>query len=137
MSDQKLSGHCYCGAVKFEISGESDWVGHCHCESCRRHSGSVMTTFAGFRPEQVKFTAAMPNRFATEDGVTRSFCGRCGSPVAYELESRPDEIHLQLGLFDDLERLVPQDHSFLGEEVSWLHADEHLPESNFSAAGNP
>lgn len=137
MSEQKLGGHCYCGAVKFEIDGKSDWVGHCHCESCRRHSGSVMTTFAGFRPEQVKFTAAMPNRFATEDGVTRSFCGRCGSPVAYELESRPDEIHLQLGLFDDLERLVPQDHSFLGEKVSWLHADEHLPESDFSAAGDP
>lgn len=137
MSDQHLSGHCYCGAVKFEIDGESDWVGHCHCESCRRHSGSVMTTFAGFRPEQVNFTAAMPNRFTTEDGVTRSFCGRCGSPVAYELESRPDEIHLQLGLFDDLERLVPQDHSFLGEKVSWLHVDEHLPESDFSAPGNP
>jgi hypothetical protein len=91
-----------------------------------------MTTFAGFRPEQVKFTAAMPNRFTTDDGVTRSFCGRCGSPVAYELENRPNEIHLQLGLFDDLERLVPQDHSFLGEKVSWLHADEHLPESDFS-----
>jgi len=136
MSDQKLSGHCYCGAVKFEISGESDWVGHCHCESCRRHSGSVMTTFAGFRPEQVNFTATNPGRFTTDDGVTRSFCGRCGSPVAYELESRPDEIHLQLGLFDDLERLVPQDHSFLGEKVSWLHIDEHLPESDFSAPGN-
>lgn len=92
-----------------------------------------MTTFAGFRPEQVNFTATNPNRFTTDDGVTRSFCGRCGSPVAYELESRPDEIHLQLGLFDDLERLVPQDHSFLEEKVSWLHADEHLPESDFSA----
>ncbi len=133
MSKQTLSGHCYCGAIKFEISGKSDWVGHCHCESCRRHSGSVMTTFAGFRPEQVKFTATLPSRFTTDDGVTRRFCGRCGSPVAYELDSRPDEIHLQLGLFDDLELLAPQDHSFLREKVSWLRVDEHLPESDFSA----
>ena len=86
-----------------------------------------MTTFAGFKPAKVNFTAEEPRQFTTADGVTRSFCGRCGSPVAYESGDRPDEIHLQLGLFDDLERLVPEDHSFLEEKVSWLHADEHLP----------
>ena len=127
MSETKLSGHCYCGAVKFEISGESDWIGHCHCESCRRQSGSVMTTFAGFREEQVTFTGAIPNHYSTGDGVTRSFCGQCGSPVAYQSSDRP-EIHLHLGLFDDLELLTPQDHSFMNEKPSWLHADEHLPE---------
>ncbi|MGB5329949.1 MAG: GFA family protein [Gammaproteobacteria bacterium] len=133
MSEPKLSGHCYCGAVKFEIDGKSDWVGHCHCESCRRQSGSVMTTFAGFKLDQVKFTAAMPNRFITADGVTRSFCGQCGSPISYEYTGRPDEIHMQLGLFDDLEPLAPDDHSFLQEKPSWLHADEHLPESKWVA----
>ena len=45
--------------------------------------------------------------------------------------SRPDEIHLQLGLFDDLESLAPSNHSFLNEKVSWLHADEYLPESGW------
>jgi hypothetical protein len=130
MSETKLSGHCYCGAVKFEVSGESDWIGHCHCESCRRQSGSVMTTFAGFREDQVIFTGAIPNRYSTDDGVIRSFCGQCGSPVAYQSSDRP-EIHLQLGLFDDLELLIPQDHSFKNEKPSWLHADEHLPESGW------
>lgn len=128
MSEANLSGHCYCGAVKFEISGESHWIGHCHCESCRRYSGSVMTSFAGFRLDQVRFTGATPGRYTTEDGVTRSFCARCGSAVAFESVNRPDEIHLQLGLFDDLERTVPQNHSFYEEKVSWLHADEHLPQ---------
>ncbi len=127
MDTDKITGHCYCGAVRFEIDGDSDWVGHCHCESCRRASGSVMTTFAGFRHDQVMFTGDQPQRFETIDGVTRSFCGLCGSPVAYENADAPDEIHLQLGLFDDLEPLVPQNHSFLDEKPSWLRADEHLP----------
>ena len=131
MSEARASGHCYCGAVRFEISGKSSWIGHCHCESCRRASGSVMTTFAGFHPDQVVFTGAMPHRYTTEDGVTRSFCGQCGSPVAYEQARRDDEIHLQLGLFDDLEPLAPENHSFLEEKVSWLHADEHLPASGW------
>ena len=132
MPEKKLTGHCYCGEVKFEVYGESDWVGHCHCESCRRQTGSVMTTFAGFRLEQVSFTGAMPSQYASGDGVTRSFCGRCGSPVAYQSNDRADEIHLHLGLFDDLELLPPRDHSFLDEKVSWLRADEHLPESGWS-----
>jgi hypothetical protein len=132
MSETKLSGHCYCGAVTFEISGESYWIGHCHCESCRRQSGSVMTSFAGFRQDQVIFTGAMPIRHTSDDGVTRSFCGQCGSPVAYESSDRPNIIHLQLGLFDDLEPLKPMDHSFLNEKPSWLHADEHLPQSGWS-----
>jgi len=132
MSETKLSGHCYCAAVRFEVSGESDWIGHCHCESCRRQTGSVMTTFAGFRQHQVIFTGAMPNRYHSSDGVTRSFCGQCGSPVAYQSDDRPDEIHLHLGLFDDLEPLTPSDHSFINEKPGWLHADEHLPESSWS-----
>lgn len=132
MSEVNTSGHCYCGAVTFQVTGESDWIGHCHCESCRRQSGSVMTTFAGFKHEQVIFTGAMPNRHSSDDGVTRSFCGQCGSPIAYESTDSPGEIHLQLGLFDDLEPLVPRDHSFLNEKPSWLHADEHLPASSWS-----
>ena len=131
MSENSLSGHCYCGAIAFEIDGQSDWIGHCHCESCRRASGSVMTTFAGFRHDQVRFTGAKPNRFSSGDGVTRSFCGRCGSPVSYESEDQPDSIHLHLGLFDDLEPLAPEDHSFRNEKPGWLHADEDLPDSGW------
>ena len=132
MSEHKLGGHCYCGAVRFEIEGESEWIGHCHCESCRRASGSVMTTFAGFRPEQVLFSGATPSRYTTADGVTRSFCGQCGSPVSFEVDSRPDEIHLHLGLFDDLEQTVPTNHSFIEEKPNWLHADEHLPNQDWN-----
>jgi hypothetical protein len=131
MSDQKLTGHCYCGAVTFEIVGDSDWVGHCHCESCRRASGSVMTTFAGFKPEKVTFTSAKPSSFSPGNGVTRSFCGRCGSPVAYENVDMPREIHLYLGLFDDIDRLPARNHSFRNEKASWLQADEQLPDSDW------
>ncbi len=135
MSGTTYTGHCYCGAVSFEVSGESSWVGHCHCESCRRASGSVMTTFAGFGLDQVAFTGAEPQRFVTDDGVTRHFCARCGSPVAYQNRDSPGEIHLQLGLFDEPDRLPPRDHSFREEKVGWLQADEHLPDSGWTPPG--
>jgi len=127
MSYSNLSGHCYCGAVKFETSGQPVWVGHCHCESCRRASGSVMTSFATYHLDKVIFTGEKPARFPTEDGVVRSFCGHCGSPVAYESSDKKNQIDLHLGLFDDLEQIKPQDHTHYAEKVSWLQSDEHLP----------
>ena len=131
MNHSRLSGHCYCGAVSFEIDGSADWVGHCHCESCRRASGSVMTTFAGFDKAQVNFTGAEPSQYDTEDGVTRLFCGQCGSPIAYQNADKPEDIHLQLGLFNDINQLPPEDHSFRNEKASWLSADEQLPDSGW------
>ena len=128
MSNAINSGHCYCGAVRFEVSGEPIWIGHCHCESCRRASGSVMTTLASFNTDQVKFTGTLPVNVAnhpTDDGVVRSFCGKCGSPVAYGPNG--NEINLQLGLFNDLLQLKPQKHFYYDEKVDWLKADEHLP----------
>ena len=91
-----------------------------------------MTTFAGFNREQVIYTGAMPNRYSPGNGVTRSFCGQCGSSIAYENTGEANSIHLHLGLFDDLEPLIPQDHSFREEKASWLQADEHLPDSKWS-----
>ncbi len=132
MSCSNLSGHCYCGAVKFEASGEPIWVGHCHCESCRRASGSVMTSFATYLLDKVVFTGAMPTRFPTDDGVVRSFCGQCGSPVAYESTEKENQIDLHLGLFDDLEQIKPRNHTFYAEKVSWLQADDHLPKNTGS-----
>ena len=132
MSCSNLSGHCYCGAVKFEASGEPIWVGHCHCESCRRASGSVMTSFATYLLDKVVFTGAMPTRFPTDDSVVRSFCGQCGSPVAYESTEKENEIDLHLGLFDDLEQIKPRNHTFYAEKVSWLQADDHLPKNTGS-----
>ena len=128
MSNAINSGHCYCGAVRFEASGDPIWIGHCHCDSCRRASGSVMTTLASFNTDQVEFTGTLPVSKAnhpTDDGVIRSFCGKCGSPVAYG--PNDNVINLQLGLFNDPLQLKPQKHFFYDNKVDWLKADEHLP----------
>ena len=45
MSEITMGGHCYCGAVSFEVSGKSDWVGHCHCHVCRGQTGAAFATF--------------------------------------------------------------------------------------------
>jgi hypothetical protein len=88
-----------------------------------------MTTLASYNTDQVKFTGTLPVSEAnhpSNDGVIRSFCGKCGSPVAYGPNG--NVINLQLGLFNDPLQLKPQKHFFYDNKVNWLKADEHLLE---------
>ena len=39
-------GGCQCGAVRYEVEGDSLRVGLCHCTDCRKTSGSAFTLFA-------------------------------------------------------------------------------------------
>ena len=127
MSQSKLRGHCYCGAVRFIINGEPKGSAHCHCESCRRHSASVVATFASFNLDQVNFTHTKPASYQPGNGVKRSFCGECGSPVSYQSDQLKDEIHLYLGIFDHPENIRPQGHVFYREHIAWLNIDDGLP----------
>lgn len=126
---KSATGHCYCGAVRFEVSGDPLWVSHCHCESCRRHTGSVITTTAGYYRDQLSHKASLPASTVTDDGVKRSFCGTCGSPISYESthERYQNQVYLYLGIFDQPEKIQPQDHVFYAERVSWFHVGDNLP----------
>jgi len=125
----KQQGHCYCGSVSFEISGDPVKVAHCHCESCRRSLGAAMVTSAGYFPKQFQLTGKEPQKFETDDGVTRTFCGRCGSSVSYQRE-KSKYIFIYLGLFDNPENLKPEVHMMYSEKVSWMKIDDDLPKSD-------
>jgi len=49
-----VSGGCCCGGIRYEYEGEVGTAGYCHCEDCRRISGSafgvsVRVAAKGFR----------------------------------------------------------------------------------------
>jgi hypothetical protein len=136
VKESNVKGHCYCGAVQFEVNGAPIWVSHCHCQSCRRHTASVMATFAGYYPNQLTYTTAQPASYSSDDGVKRSFCGRCGSPISYESDRWPDQVHLYLGIFDDPDSIQPEDHVYFGEKIAWLNIGDELPRHECSGEGN-
>ena len=127
MTDSISEGRCLCGAVRFEVDGEPLWVGHCHCESCRRNTGSAVATFVGFKPSQVSYASGEPRLFESSPGVRRRFCADCGTPLSYEADKFPGEIHLYLCTLDDPGRFVAQFHVFYAERVRWFEVSDDLP----------
>jgi hypothetical protein len=114
------TGGCLCGRVRYRVEGDPGWIANCHCASCRRATGSPMTTYAGFPRGSLVFESGEPRRFHSSPGVTRSFCGDCGTPLTYEGERWPDEVHVLVATFDQPENYPPESDAFAEERLPWM-----------------
>ena len=119
MSDEKRTGRCFCGAIRFETRGTPRFISNCHCESCRRASSAPSVTWAGFQGAQVRITGGTLATFASSPGVTRMFCGACGSPIAFQGEAWAGETHIPVCAFDAPETMAPQSDHFEAEKLPW------------------
>jgi len=137
MNEIVREGGCLCGAIRYRVAGVPLWVAHCHCQSCRRHTGTGMTTFAGFPKSQFTITAGTPVRRESSPEVWRRHCGDCGSPLTYEARRCDDEVHVYLGTLDEPAELVPQLHVFTEEAVPWLRIEDGLPRYARTSRGEP
>jgi hypothetical protein len=121
-------GHCLCGTIKYEFEGKPNWVGYCHCESCRRHTSSAVATFVGVKVAQFRYLEGTPASYQSSEGVWRYFCPTCGSPMAYTNDSRwPGEVHLYIGTLANPGDFVPTAHVHSGEQLPWLEIQDELP----------
>jgi hypothetical protein len=121
-----FEGRCLCGAIRYRAAGEPLWVAHCHCASCRRATGAPLTTYAGFPAEKFAWTGA-PATFASSPGVTRTFCGRCGTSLTYQGERWPGEMHVLVATLDRPEAVTPQREAFSEERLPWLRLAPRAP----------
>ena len=125
------TGGCMCRAVRYAVSGEPIWVGHCHCESCRAHTGAPVVTFVGFKKNQVEFTKGERQIYNSSPGVGRAFCGQFGTPLTWEGESnllgRGMILEFHISTLDDPNAFVPTDHVFYKERIAWFDVADDLP----------
>ena len=127
MTAPSATGRCLCGAIRFEVDGDPLSTNFCHCETCRRHGGGPAAAFVTFRKDAVRWSGAERARYRSSPPVVRTFCGRCGSPLAYEHDDSADEVDLYLGAFDDPGRFPPGKHVHYGERVAWFDTIDHAP----------
>jgi len=127
MAKTETTGHCLCGNIRFQVEGDPIWIAHCHCQSCRRNTGSAVATFVGYTPEQVRYETDNRQFYESSPGVRRGFCGKCGTPMTYEADKFPDELHLYISTLDDPALFIPQYHVFHAERIPWFEVDDELP----------
>lgn len=130
------TGRCLCGAVTYAYEGPENWRAHCHCESCRRNTASPFTTFFGVPNGQYRFTGKIPKVYESSPGVRRHFCDLCGTPIAYETDRFPDEIHFYAAGLDEPRDFAPEGHVHCAEMLPWVKLADGLPRYAHSGTGN-
>lgn len=131
-------GRCLCGEVRFTFDPAGVVSSsHCHCESCRRACSAPMTSFLSIRNSAWRWTGAEPQAYASSPGVTRYFCGACGSPMGYAGTACPDETDFFAASLENPADFVPEAHSFWSEKLPWLHLNDRLPRHSGDIDASP
>lgn len=125
MEAKTYHGSCFCGAVKFDVTGEPAAMGYCHCDSCRKWSAAPVNAFTLWKPESVKVTQGADN-IGTYNKTERSFrkwCKTCGGHVFTQ--------HPGFGLIDVYAGVIPDfkfdPHLHVFYEETVLHIHDGLP----------
>lgn len=119
----KHNAACSCGQLNLSAANDPVRVSLCHCQACKRRTGSAFGYQARFARESITITGTHTNYVRTGDSggnVTFGFCPQCGATVFYEIEGMPDIIAVPVGAFADEEFATPSVSIFTNNKHSWL-----------------
>lgn len=121
-------GRCFCGNIRFEVTGPARYACFCHCESCRRAAGGVYVPWATFDREAFVISNGEIFWHHSAPGVSRGLCSNCGTSLTYEHEDRAGEIDVTLTSFDEPSTFAPAAHIWVEDKLPWVSIDDGLPQ---------
>ncbi len=129
-----ITGSCLCGSVTFEIDGAVGPFEICHCNRCRKVSGSRGMAAVGVNTADYRFLSgaefikayAAPILYAPP-AYHSQFCTNCGSPVPPP-DPQGDWFEIAAGLFNDPINLKPDKHIYVELTPDWDDLSDDLPQ---------
>jgi hypothetical protein len=123
-----LQGGCYCGRIRYEVTGTQFNKTNCHCSICRRTTGAPFVAWFSVRPSEFRLVSGEPARFRSSAKATRSFCAHCGTQLTFQGDDCPDEVDVTTCSLDHPEQVPPIDHIHTSSKVRWVHLSDGLPQ---------
>lgn len=120
------TGGCMCGAVRFAARDVPDHYGACHCEMCRRWTGSALVAATVPHAGIAWQGEAHIRTLQSSDWAERGWCQRCGTGLFYHVTMAGPmaaNYEIPVGLFDDTEGMA-----LTGE----IYIDHKLPGMGFA-----
>ena len=130
---ENYEGGCYCGAIRYRISGRPLWSAHCHCRSCQMALGGAFASWAKVAAEDFSVTKGTIRQIAKTPGVSRGFCGDCGTTLTYAAEGEVEgqdwsaDAWFAAATLDDPSIAEPKAHVFVSHQQPWIKLADGLP----------
>ena len=100
----EVTGGCYCGALRYEATGDALAKGLCFCRECRHISGGGGSVILGMGTAGFAYTKGEPASFTRDDldgAATREFCARCGTHILTRSPRMAGAVLIKAGTLDD------------------------------------
>ena len=123
-----LQGGCFCGRIRYEVTGTPFQETNCHCSICRRTTGAPLVAWFSVRPAEFRWLSGNPCQFRSSPRATRSFCAHCGTQLTFQGDDYPDEIDVTTCSLDHPETVFPRDHTHVSSKMSWIALSDGLPQ---------
>ena len=100
------AGGCLCGAVRYAVASEPEWIVNCGCRFCQRATGGAYLVETLFPLDDLDVLSGTPkthDRRSEGSGKTIRihFCGTCGTKLFMTFERFDDIYGVFSGTFDD------------------------------------
>ena len=121
-------GHCHCGAIRYEISGEPIYSALCHCGDCRRNAGAPVVGWTAYSEGGLKVLQGTPKVYRSSEHGRRHFCPDCGTGLFYfNAANLPGIADIQTATLDDPGAVAPTTHVQTADRIPWMERAHELP----------
>lgn len=130
MTDEPVTGGCFCGAVRFRFGASPVARRACWCRDCQYLASGNATINLVFPLASRELAGEVADYVSTADSgntMRRSFCPRCGTPLFSASSARPDMVVVRVGALDDRELGRPESFIWTASAPGWATIDETLP----------
>jgi len=139
-------GGCMCGAVRFTAREVPAQFGICHCEMCRRWTGSALLSVSVPTENVAWHGREHIATLQSSEWAERAWCRKCGTGLYYRVTEKNEwfgETEIPIGLFDDADGFAldneiyidmkPDSYAYCGEGHKRLTRQECIEQ--FSRLG--
>jgi hypothetical protein len=128
-----IRGSCLCGGVTFEIDRAIGPAEFCHCNRCRKVSGSTALLTIRAQTKDYRLLSGRELLRSYDAPVLHkpppyrsTFCSNCGSPVP-EASPPGEFVEIPAGAFDGDPGIRPDKHIFVDFMPHWDVLRDGLP----------
>lgn len=115
------AGSCLCGAVRFEVDGEFDALYLCHCERCRKDTGSAHAANMFSATARLRWLSGedmVRTHNFKQSGHIKSFCRECGAALP-NVQMDGALLVVPAGSLDEDVPIAPTAHIFCARRANW------------------
>ena len=110
------SGICLCGSVKYKITSSPVRMGQCHCDDCRKSTGTGHSSNAFFKKDDVVI-----------EGETNSYSSVTDTGLKITRYVVTNVISVSAGTLDDSSWFKPEAIVYNKRKPKWDFMDESIP----------